>query len=91
MECTRGAEEKDNAIRDLVGKTQKRKIERLLGSLESRPATSNRKCLPSQKSCHYLNQGRTLNNILMKAAHWITYFDLKQNIVKADILKGFES
>jgi len=32
------------------------------------PAMSNRNYLLSQKLCHYLNQGRTLNDLLMKAA-----------------------
>jgi len=35
----------------------------------SRPAMSNPNGLLSQKVCHYLNQGRTLNDILMRAAH----------------------
>jgi len=34
--------------------------------------------LLSQKLCHYLNQGRTLNDILMRAAHCMTYFDLSK-------------
>jgi len=29
-----------------------------------------------QKVCHCLDQGRTLNDMLMKAAHWMAYFDL---------------
>jgi len=43
----------------------------ITGNLQnlSRAAVSNRNCLPSQKLCHYLNQGRTLNDILMTAAH----------------------
>jgi len=32
--------------------------------------------LLSQKSCRYLNQGRTLYVRLMRAAHWMAYFDL---------------
>jgi len=32
---------------------------------------SNPNGLLSQKLCHYLNQGRTLNNMLMRAAHLI--------------------
>jgi len=35
----------------------------------SKPAMSNRNCLLSQKLCHCRNQGRTLNDILMRAAH----------------------
>jgi len=34
--------------------------------LESKPAVSNRNGL-SQKLCQYLNQGRTLKDILMRA------------------------
>jgi len=34
--------------------------------------------LLSQKSCQYLNQDRTLNDILMRAAHGMAYFDLSQ-------------
>jgi len=34
----------------------------------TRPAMFNPNGLLSQKSCHYLNQGRTLNDILMRAA-----------------------
>jgi len=37
---------------------------------------SNPNDLLSQKSCHYLNQGRTLNDKLMRAAHRMTNFDL---------------
>jgi len=33
------------------------------------PAMSNPNGLLSQKFCHYLNQGRTLNNILMRTTH----------------------
>ena len=33
---------------------------------------SNRNCLLSQKVRRYLNQGRTLNDVLMRAAHWMT-------------------
>jgi len=33
---------------------------------------SNRNCLLSQKLYHYVNQGRTLNDILMRAAHSLT-------------------
>jgi len=35
--------------------------------LVTRPAMSNPNGLLSQKLCHYLKQGRTLNNILMRA------------------------
>jgi len=36
---------------------------------ESTTAISNPNGLMSQKVCHYLKQDRTLNDILMKAAH----------------------
>jgi len=39
---------------------------------------SKRNCLPSQKLCHHLNQGSTLNDILMRAAHWMTEASLVQ-------------
>jgi len=32
---------------------------------------SNPNALLSQKVSHYLNQGRTLNDILMRAAQWM--------------------
>jgi len=35
----------------------------------SKPAMSNPNGLLSQKFCHYLNKGNTLNDILMRAAH----------------------
>jgi len=35
-------------------------------------------CLLSQKLCHYLNQGHTWNDILMRVAHWMTYFDFSK-------------
>ena len=34
--------------------------------------------LLSQILCHFLNQGRTVNDILMRTAHWMTYFDLSK-------------
>jgi len=34
--------------------------------------------LLSQRVCHYLNQGRTLNDMLMRAAHSMAYFDLSK-------------
>ena len=34
--------------------------------------------LLSQKLCHYLNQGCTLKDILMRAALWMAYFDLSK-------------
>jgi len=35
----------------------------------SKAAMSNQNGLLSQKVCHYLDQGRTLNDILLNAAH----------------------
>jgi len=53
---------------------------------------SNQNGLLSQNACHYLNQGRKLNNILMRAAYWMAYFDLsKQNLAEANVPKAFES
>ena len=43
-----------------------------------RTAMSDRNCLLSQNLCNYLNQGRTLNDLLMKVAHWTIYFDLSR-------------
>ena len=54
-----------------------------------RPAMSNRNYLLSQKLCHYLNQGRTLNDILMRVAYSKAYFDL--NLLSANALKMFAS
>jgi len=34
--------------------------------------------LLSQKLCHYLDQGRTLNDILLRDAHCMAYFGLSQ-------------
>jgi len=45
----------------------------------SKPAMSNPNGLLSQKVCHYLGQGRTLNGILLRAAHRMAYFDLNPN------------
>jgi len=50
---------------------------------------SNRNYLLSQKLCHYLNQGRTLNDILMRVAYSKAYFDL--NLLSANALKMFAS
>jgi len=32
--------------------------------------------LLNQKLCRYINQGRTLNDIFMRAAHLMAYFEL---------------
>ena len=40
----------------------------------SKPAMSNPNGSLSQKSCLYRNQGRWLNDMLMRAAHWMAYF-----------------
>jgi len=37
---------------------------------------SNPNGLLNQKLCHYPNQGRTLKDILVRAALWMAYFDL---------------
>jgi len=34
--------------------------------------------LLSQKLCHYLNQGRTLDDIFMRAAHLMAHFELSK-------------
>jgi len=39
---------------------------------------SNPNGLMSQKVCHCLDQGRTMNDILLRATHWIAYFDLSK-------------
>jgi len=41
------------------------------------PCPTQMACKLSQKLCHCLNQGCTLNNILMRATHWMAYFDLR--------------
>ena len=47
----------------------------------SSSAMSNQNGLMSQKVCHYLDQDRTVNDILSRAAHWMAYFDRsKQNL-----------
>ena len=58
----------------------------------SRAAMSNPNGLLRQKLCHCLGQGRTLNDMLLTAAHWMAYFDLsKLNLAEANVLKAFES
>jgi len=42
----------------------------VLISTRSKAAMSNPNGLLSQKLCHCLNQGRTLKDILLRAAHW---------------------
>jgi len=52
--------------------------------LETRPIHHQWQLCPtecfllSQKLCHYLSLGLILNNILMRAAHWMAYFDLSK-------------
>jgi len=41
-------------------------------------AMSNPNSLLRQKVYHYFNQGRTLNDIVMRAARWMAYFDLSR-------------
>jgi len=43
---------------------------------DTRAAMSNRNWLWSKKVFHYLNQGSTLNDTLMRATHGMTDFDL---------------
>jgi len=45
---------------------------------DCRPAISNPNDLLSQKVYHYLDQSRTLSDILMRAAHSMAYFDLNK-------------
>ena len=53
---------------------------------------SNQNGLLGQKLCHCLNQGRTLIDILMRAAHWMAYFDVsKLNLVYTNVMKAFKS
>jgi len=49
--------------------------------------------LLSLKLFHCLNQGRTLNDILMRAAHSMAYFDLSKlnYLAYTNVMKGFES
>ena len=47
-------------------------------STHSRSAMSNPNGLLSQKLYHYLDQGRTLNDILFRAARGMAYFDLSK-------------
>jgi len=46
-----------------------RNASKKFGNHCSSPAMSNPNGLLSQKVCHYLDQGRTLNDILLRAAH----------------------
>jgi len=39
---------------------------------------SNPNGLLSQKVCHYLDEGRTLNDKLLRAAHCMVYFDFSK-------------
>jgi len=43
-----------------------------------RPAMPNPNGLLSQNFCYCLNQGRTLNDILMRSTNWMAYFDLSK-------------
>jgi len=53
---------------------------------------SNPNVLLSEKVYRYINQGSTLKEKLMRAAHSTVYFDLsKLNSSSANILKAFES
>jgi len=58
----------------------------------SKAVMSNPNGLLSQKLCRCLNQGRTLNDMLMRAAHWMAYFDLsKLTVAYTNVMKAFES
>jgi len=46
-----------------------------------RPAMSNPNGLLSQKVNHYLDKGRILNDIFLRAAHWMAYFDHSKPIL----------
>jgi len=52
-------------------------------SISSKPAMSNPNGLLSQTLCHCLDQGRTLNDILMRVAHRMAYFDLSKLLTRA--------
>jgi len=53
---------------------------------------SNPNSLLSQNVYHYLNQGRTLNYIVMRAAYCMVYSDIsKLNLSEDEVLKAFES
>jgi len=53
---------------------------------------SNPNGLLSQNVCHYLDQGRTLNDILMRAVHSMVCFEFsKLNVAETNICKEFES
>jgi len=57
----------------------------LLGDINVclRPVMSNPNGLLCQKLCHCLGQSHTLNDMLLRAAHWMTHFDRnKLNLVK---------
>ena len=43
-----------------------------------RATVSNPNGLLSQKLCPYLDQSRTLNDIFLRAAYWMTYFDFRK-------------
>ena len=62
------------------------------GAGAAKSAISNANGLLSHKLCYYLIQGSTLNDILMRAAHSMSYFNLSQlNLAQANMLKVFES
>ena len=68
-------------FRTIVGLSMDMKYECEAGYIKSHSwqawtAMSNPNGLLSQKLCHCL--GRTLNDILLRAAHWMTYFDLSK-------------
>jgi len=61
------------------------------GAGAAKSSMSNPNGLLSQKLCHYHNQGCILNDVLMRAAHSMGFFDLSQlNLAQANMLKVFE-
>jgi len=62
------------------------------GAGAAKSAMSNPNGLLSQILCHYLNQGPSLNDALMRAAHSMSYFDLSQlDLAQTNMLKVFKS
>ena len=62
-----------------------------MGLAVTRAAMSEANGLLGQKLCHCLNQGRTLNDILMRAAHWMAYFDLRKlNLAYTNVMQAFK-
>ena len=62
----------------LITETEQRQLKNFWPCSLFKSAMSNPNGFLSQKLCHYLDQGRTLNNILMRTAHWMAYVDLSK-------------